>query len=448
MRNSAIVRLIVMGVLTIGLLIPLMWVYALITERAARRDGAVAEVSATWGGAQVIGGPVLTVPYTYTFVDNNGRQQRGTAYASFLPRDLDVTASLATEIRQRGIFDVVVYRANVKIAGVFLRPDLGWIRPVPERIEWDQATVQLGISDSRGLTRRAALTWGKDTLPLTGGARDVGLVRAGVRTVVPSFESVAIGAEIPFDVTLDVNGTRELRFLPAAEETTVAVTAAWPHPSFTGMALPETRQVSGNGFSATWRVQDFGRPYAARWSSYDVNLDQLAEHAARSTFGVALVQPIDIYQQADRAVKYAVLFLVLTFTVFFLWEVFSASLLHPMQYAFVGFALCVFYLLLLSLSEHVGFDLAYGASAAVTILLIAGYARAVLGGTRQAASVLAALVTLYGFLYLLLRLEDYALLAGSVGLFLVLALVMFITRRMDWYELRLGGEGPANTPKG
>ena len=169
-----------------------------------------------------------------------------------------------------------------------------------------------------------------------------------------------------------------------------------------------------------------------------MNRDQLAEQAAKSAFGLSLVQPVDIYQQAERAVKYAVLFLVLTFLVFFLWEVFSAALLHPMQYAFVGFALCVFYLLLVSISEHAGFDTAYAVSSLVTTLLIAGYARAVLGGARQGASVCAALVTLYGFLYLLLRLEDYALLAGSVGLFLVLALVMFITRRMDWYDLRLG----------
>jgi inner membrane protein len=155
---------------------------------------------------------------------------------------------------------------------------------------------------------------------------------------------------------------------------------------------------------------------------------------------VSLVQPVDIYQQAERAVKYAVLFIVLTFLVFFLWEVFSTALLHPMQYAFVGFALCIFYLLLVSLSEHAGFDTAYIVSGSVTTVLIGGYARAVLGGTRQSLSVGGALLTLYGFLYLLLRLEDYALLAGSVGLFLILALVMFITRRMNWYELKLGAE--------
>jgi inner membrane protein len=175
-----------------------------------------------------------------------------------------------------------------------------------------------------------------------------------------------------------------------------------------------------------------------------MNGDQLAASAAQSAFGLSLVQPVDIYQQAERAVKYAVLFIVLTFMVFFLWEVFSPALLHPVQYAFVGFAMCVFYLLLVSISEHAGFDVAYAISSGVTTALIAGYGRAVLGGTRQGASVLVALATLYGFLYLLLRLEDFALLAGSVGIFLVLAVVMFVTRRMDWYELKLGERPTAN----
>jgi inner membrane protein len=185
-------------------------------------------------------------------------------------------------------------------------------------------------------------------------------------------------------------------------------------------------------------VTDFGRAYPARWTGSDANLESLAPAVEGSAFGVNLVQPADIYQQAERAVKYAVLFVVLTFLVFFLWEIFQAALVHPVQYVFVGFALCLFYLLLVSLSEHTGFDRAYGVSSVATTLMIAGYSRAVLRGTKPALSVAAALGGLYGFLYLLLRLEDYALLAGTVGLFLILALVMYVTRRMDWYNLKLG----------
>ena len=362
MRNSAIARLVVMGALTIVLLIPIMWVYNTVSERASRRDGAVAEVSATWGGPQTIGGPVLSVPYTVIWTDNAGRQQRTVCRAHFLPRDLQIEGAIGTEARSRGIFDVVVYRSSLKVSGRFLRPDLEWIRPAPERIEWDQAVLEVGVTDPRGLARRAVLNWRGQTVPFAGGTAEVGLfVRASTRSSRPS-RARRPEPSCPLSFTLDVNGTRDLRFLPAAEETVVALTSTWPHPSFTGTALPETRRIDAGGFTARWRVQDFGRPYPSRWTSSDMNRDQLSQQANGSAFGLSLVQPVDIYQQAERAVKYAVLFIVLTFLVFFLWEIFSAALLHPMQYAFAGCAMCVFYLLLVSISEHAGFDKAYAVS--------------------------------------------------------------------------------------
>ena len=438
MRNSAIARLVVMSVLTIALLVPLTLAYGTVSERASRRDAAVAEVSATWGGPQVIGGPVLDVPYTVMWIDNSGRPQRAACHAYLLPRDLQIEGTVYPETRSRGIFDVIVYRSTLKMTGRFVRPDLAWVRPVPDRIDWDQAAVHVGVSDPRGLTRRAALTWRGRTLPFTGGAADVGVFHAGIHASAAALEDAPAGAELPFDFTLEMNGTRDLRFLPGAEETIVTLTSAWPHPSFAGMALPETRRVDAGGFTARWRVQDFGRPYPAKWTTSEMNREHLGVQSIESAFGVSLIRPVDIYQQAERAVKYAVLFILLTFLVFFLWEVFSTVLLHPVQYAFVGFAMCIFYLLLVSLSEHTGFDTAFAVSSGVTTILIASYARSVLRGLRQAASVFAALATVYSFLYLLLRLEDYALLAGSVGLFAVLACLMFITRRTNWYELKLG----------
>src|SRR5262249_28888084 len=438
MRNSATARLLIMSVLGILLLVPLSWVSSIVTERASRRAAAVEEVSGTWGGPQTVGGPVLAVPYTVTWVDNLGHQQRASARAFFLPRSVQIDGHVATELRSRGIFEVPVYRATLKVTGVFTRPNLDWIRPVPKQIDWDQATVQIGLGDPHGVAGRAALQWRGREMPFAGGADEVGLFHTDLHAPLPSLEAEAAGADLPFAFTLELNGTRDLRFLPAAGGTAITMTSPWPHPSFSGMALPETRSIAGNGFGAQWRVQDFGRAYAAQWTSADMNRELLASQAAASAFGVSLIQPVDIYQQAERAVKYSVLFVSRTFMVFFLWEVFSATLLHPMQYAFVGFAICVFYLLLLSISEHTGFDRAYLAASSVTTVLIAGYAASVLRGLARGASVLAALATLYGFLYLLLRLEDYALLAGSVGLFLILAFIMFVTRRMNWYEMKLG----------
>ena len=242
---------------------------------------------------------------------------------------------------------------------------------------------------------------------------------------------------LPFDLDLEVNGSRDFRVLPAGAETTVRLTSTWPHPSFVGVS-PDLPTISASGFSAAWRVPYFGRGYPPRWLSGEIDREKLAARVEASAFGVSLLQPVDVYQQAERAVKYASLFIVMTFVVFFLWEIVRGGLLHPIQYLFVGFAICVFYLLLLSISEHVGFGAAYATAAGATTLLIALYSAHVLGGMKEGILMGCGLTTLYAFLYLLLRLEEYALLAGSVGLFLMLALLMLATRRVNWYDVRLG----------
>jgi inner membrane protein len=442
MAHSAIGRLAIMSLLTLFLMVPMTMVDSLVRERSNRRDDAVSEVGASWGGRQTISGPVLVVPYTQAWTDDKGRQQSTTGQAYFLPSELRVDAVVTTQPRSRGIFDVVVYTTTVKVEGTFLRPALDWLRPVPADVRWADAMVTVGVSDPKALTRRASLAMpaSGETAPFVGGMVDVGLFNAGVRAPVRGLNAIQPGTAVPFAFTLELHGTRDLRFLPTADETLVKVSSEWPHASFVGARLPEPRTTGAAGFTAEWHVPDFGRPFPSRWIGDQSNREKLAAQAEASTFGVSLSRPVDIYQQSDRAVKYALLFIVLTFLVFFMWELFRFALLHPMQYVFVGFALCVFYLLLLSLSEHVGFDIAYGASAGVTTLLISGYAGAVLNGWRPGSSVATALLVLYGFLYLLLRLEDYALLAGSIGLFVVLAIVMYLTRRMNWYKLRLGGE--------
>ncbi len=443
MRHSAIARLMVMAVLTLGLLIPIGWVYSIVRERSSRRDEAVREVSATWGGPQTFAGVVLSVPYAYTEADAYGRPQRLTAFAHLVPRELQVDVALHTERRHRGIVDVIVYRSDVNVRGRFRHRTLDWIRPAPDRIDWSDATLSVGLSDPRGLSRRAVVTWNGREEPFAGGVANVGLFTNGIHARLTGQTAPEPDSETPFAFTLSLNGTREMRFLPASEETTVVLQSEWPHPSFIGSPLPEQPEVRPTGFRARWQVPDFGRAFPGRWTSLELKDTPLSERARASLFGVDLIQPVDIYQQAERAVKYAVLFFGLTFLVFFLWEIFRSTLLHPVQYAFVGFALCVFYLLLVSISEHAGFDIAYGVASAAITLLIGGYSRAVLRGTRQAGSVAGSLAALYAFLYLLLRLEDYALLAGSVGLLVVLAFLMFVTRGMDWYELKLGARQPS-----
>jgi inner membrane protein len=431
-------RLVVMGVLLVGLLIPLSMVQSVVSERASRRFMVVQEVGATWGGVQTIGGPVLTVPYRYTTTDQEGKARIRVARAFFLPDVLDIKGSMDPQRLERGIFTAIVYKSHLAITGQFVRPDFADIRPFPEEVLWEEATLNLGVADPRGIARRVMIRWNGADVPLVPGVETGGLFASGLHAAAGGLSVVPAGRTVAFAIELDVNGNQDLKVLPAGSETTVELASTWPHPSFTGAPLPAFRETSPAGFTGRWSVPYFGRAYAQRWTNVGNDPAQLKSQADASAIGVSLLQPVDIYQQAERAVKYAALFIVMTFVVFFLWEIVRARLLHPIQYSFVGFAMCVFYLLLISISEHLGFDLAYASASGATTMLIAVYSVYVLGGILEGAVMGAGLVALYGFLYLLLRLEDYALLAGSIGLFGMLALLMYATRRVNWYELRLG----------
>lgn len=434
MRTSAVARLVVMGILLLCLMVPLAMVQSVVAERTMRRNSAVSEIGGVWGGPQVVGGPVLTLPYRYTWTDNAGRPRPSTGHAHFLPLSLAVTGSVAPEIRRRSLFEVVVYKSRLQIVATFAAPDLADVRPAPEEVRWRDAVLSLGVADPRGISRSLTLKWNDQEEPFAPGVEDVGLFAAGVQAPVRDLSATG---GVSFTIDLDLNGSRELRFLPAGNLTSIELASSWPHPSFVGAPLPDSRDTGAAGFTATWRAPYFVRGFSPQWSG-EVNREHVKAQADASAFGVALVQPVDIYQQAERAVKYAELFIVMTFVVAFLWEIGLGALLHPIQYLFVGFAMCVFYLLLLSMSEHIGFDVAFASASAVTIALLAWYWSRVTSGVWQGVLMAAALSALYGFLYLLLRLEDYALLVGSIGLFAMLAMVMFFTRRVDWYERRLG----------
>lgn len=437
MKTSPTIRLLIMGVILMALNVPLTMMCGVVSERTARRNSVAAEVAETWGGAQTIGGPVLTVPYRYSWTDAVGRVQSATSSYHFLPEALEIDGVIDPGERKRSLFTVIVYTARLKIRGRFASPRMPDIRPVPDAILWDRASVSLGVGDPRGIGRAMDLNWNGQPQRFVPGSSRIGLFASRVQAPAPGMTPDRTDP-YPFELEVEIKGTRELRVLPAGNETTVRLTSSWPHPSFVGTA-PDPPRVDSTGFAASWRVPYFGRGFAPEWKGDDQQIDDaLSRQAAAAAFGVALVQPVDIYVQTDRAVKYAALFIVMTFVIAFAWEITGGVLVHPIQYLFVGFTMCVFYLLLLSLSEHRGFDLAYVVAASATVVLLSWYWSWVLGGRRQGALMGVAMSTLYGYLYLLLRLEDYALLAGSVGLFAMLALIMFLTRRVNWYELRLG----------
>ena len=437
MKTSPMARLLIMGVILVALNVPLTMMCGVVSERTARRNQVAAEVSESWGGAQTIGGPVLTVPYRYTWTDGAGQLESAMTSFNFLPETLEIDGVIEPGERKRSLFTVIVYTAKLKVRGRFAPPKMNDIRPLPDVVLWDRASVSLGVADPRGIGRAIDLNWNGQNQRFVPGSSPIGLFASRVQAPAPGMTAERTDP-YPFELDVEVKGTREFRVLPAGNETVVRLTSSWPHPSFIGTA-PDPPRVDANGFAASWRVPYFGRGFAGEWKGDDPQVaDALARQAAVAAFGVALVQPVDSYVQTDRAVKYAALFIVMTFVLAFAWEIAGGVLVHPIQYLFVGFTMCVFYLLLLSLSEHRGFDFAYVVATSATVLLLSWYWSWVLGGRSQGTVMGAAMSALYGYLYLLLRLEDYALLAGSVGLFVMLSLVMFLTRRVNWYELKLG----------
>ena len=461
-RGSIVLKMLVIGALILLLLIPLGMVRGLITEREQRRDQVAGEVASIWGHAQTLGGPVLIVPYLVHMRDEKGKiTSTSTCLAYFLPETLKIDGRIQPERRSRGIFEVAVYQAELRWAATFRRPSFASWRISEQDVLWDEAVLAIGVPDMRGIRRAVELDWEGKKLALTPGGAVDGLWTTGLRTPVPG---LAVGKEgdayhLSFD--LPIKGSSELRLLPFGQQTTATLRSIWPDPSFTGAFLPESRRVGPGGFEATWSVPYFGRGYPQQWLETEVNkifrgtgideaeiyrgvVTMASNVASESAFGVGLFLPVDAYQKTERSVKYGALFLLLTFLTFFLYEVFNPFSLHPLQYLLVGAALCLFYLLLLSISEHVPFGLSYAIASAATIGLIAGYSAAILRGRLRALGTAAALAALYGYLYVLLQAEDYALLLGTLGLFVILALVMYATRRIDWYAPRPGArEGKA-----
>jgi inner membrane protein len=431
-KGSILLKMVVIGVLMVILLVPLLMVGSLVGERQSRHDSVTAEVASAWGNAQTLGGPVLVVPYNVYGKDEKGQLITWTQTANFLPEVLKADGRIVPEKRTRGIFEVVVYRADLRLTGTFQRPSFAaWGVPATD-ILWDQAYLALGIPDMRGLRRGIQLTWAGKVLDLSPGGAVEGLWASGLKVPISGLAAAPVGQTWDFGFDLVLNGSQALKFLPFGKQTTVALRSEWPSPSFGTPFLPESRHVSSKGFEATWNVPYFGRSYPQQWRSSEA--EKVAPQATvdASAFGVELFLPVDLYQKTERSVKYGLLFILLTFLTFFLYEIFSPFSLHPMQYLLVGSALVLFYVLLLSISEHVPFGPSYVIASAATIGLITGYAAAILRGRLRALGVGAALTGLYSYLYVLLQAEDYALLLGSIGLFLILAFVMYITRGLDW----------------
>ncbi|MEQ8578711.1 MAG: cell envelope integrity protein CreD [Balneola sp.] len=433
-RNTVMIKAVFIAIITLLLLIPAAMISNLVYERQNTKNEAINEIGEKWGKEQTLTGPFLTIPFTkhikrYSPKDSTDIWIERTDYLNMLPENLNVSGSIAPEKRYRGIFEVIVYNSDISLDGDFSTLNIKDFDIESKDLHLDNAFLSIGISDLRGIEEQIDLKWGENTKVFNPGTITTNIISSGINA--PLNISVNSNGDIlsePFAFKLKLKGSEYLRFVPVGKITDVELKSDWNTPSFDGAFLPDHRTVSDSGFVANWNILHLNRNYPQAWLN--------SEHRVQeSAFGVDLLLPVDNYKKSERSIKYAILFIGLTFLVFFFIEIINKKRVHPIQYILVGLALCLFYTLLLSISEHSTFNFAYLISSVLTIGLISAYTKTVLKSNSLTGLMSGILTILYLFIYVIIQLEDYALLMGSIGLFIILALVMYFSRKIDWYEI-------------
>ncbi len=423
-------KLALLLLLGLGLLIPLDMVDDLVRERERRQAHVETEIAERWGHPQILAGPVLVVPTT-RHVRSGSSEIEAEDTLVILPDRYDLEAELIPQTRRRGPFEAVVYRVKLALAAEFPAP-ADVLEAFPDmQPDWQAAEFVLGLSDPRSLPAAPELVWGGRRLALEPGLPKplAGLTDSGLRAPAP-FAAGASRQPVDLSAQLTLNGTRGVSVVPLGRTTQVRLAFPWPHPSFAGAFLPGESEISAEGFSARWSVSYLGRSYPQAWRDGAATSPEMGA-LRQSAFGVELYQPVDAYRQTERTVKYGLLFILMTYAVIYLYELIGRRRLHPVQYGLVGCALALFYLLLLALAEQVPFALAYAVAATAVAVQVAAYCTAPLG-RAGALGLGLVLALLYAGLYVLVRLEDLALLAGSLALFAALTALMLATRKIDW----------------
>ncbi|WP_371140884.1 cell envelope integrity protein CreD [Burkholderia cepacia] len=424
------------------ILIPLQMVQSIVHERSAYRMDALQSIWSSYAGPQTVSGPVLVVPYTEVTRVRDETPAGGATKTSLrsetkrllvFPKTLNVDGTLTTSVRYRGIHKALVYELTSRLTGTLALPDLKKLPQADGHVSFkvDNAYVAIGIGDIRGLTAQPDLRIGGARFDVEQGTRLDSLrqgVHANVDLAALAEAGAGAGAVVPFSIDLPLRGAESVAFAPVGDQNDFSLKSTWPHPSFDGAFLPNNRTVDARGFTGNWRVTSFNTK--AREQIATGNGDSAIETAS-----VSMIEPVNVYLQAERATKYGALFVMLTFASFFMYELVKRLRIHPIQYTLVGLSLALFFLLLLSLSEHIAFAYAYLAASGACIGLLGFYLSFVLHSVKRGAVFSALLAVLYAALYGLLLSEDNALMLGSLLLFAILAGIMTLTRRVDWYSL-------------
>lgn len=423
--NSYSVKMIIVSGLAILLLIPSFLIQDVIRERISLSEKVKSELYAQWGGKQVVAGPVLNVPFSVTEpgeINQVPNIRKGVAH--FLPETLKTDGTLYPETRKRGIYKVVVYEGELKLKGTFAQPDVSQLDLPNAQYNWDAAYFTIGVSDMRGIKNLPELVINGQKCKVEPGVSDTDLFESGITVKA---DSVDLKQPMNFEIELVLNGSEDLSVEALGKTSEVVMKSDWADPGFTGGFLPANRQVTAKGFTADWLVTHLNRNFPQQWIDNKYNT-----HDAK--LGVELLIPVDHYQKSMRSAKYAILFIALNFIVFIFIELKSNARIHPFQYSLVAFALLMFYALLTSIGEQTGFNWAYLISALAVTLLISWYAFTILRNGRLVAWVTLLQTGLYLFLFTILQLQDYALLAGSIGLFIILAIIMRASQQIKWYS--------------
>ena len=424
-KGSVIVRIIfTIGVIAL-LLIPLTMIQSLITERQKYRDEAVNEINKSWAGSQVVAGPILTIINESLVENRNGEKYLAQNNYNLLPENLKYETEVFPETRYRGIYEVTLYEANIRISGYF---DLDKIKTVNYEellLNVKENYLSFSISDLKGLQEDLAANWNKEKKEVNPGLKTKDLFHNGFTTDVNINKN---DKKYYFDVTIKLKGSENLEFIPLAKSTEVSVKSNWNNPSFVGNFLPSSRKVNSDGFTANWNVNHFNREYPQEWQNNKYELYSTA-------FGVKLLVPVDEHQKTMRTSKYGIMIILLTFVSFFMIEIFSKKVLHPIQYLLIGLSLVIFYSILLSLSEYLLFQYSYLIASLLVVSLISLYTSNVYGNYKLGMLIGVFLILFYGFMYIILQLQDYSLLLGNIALFIVLAAIMYLTRKINWYDV-------------
>ncbi|HEY2350799.1 MAG TPA: cell envelope integrity protein CreD, partial [Puia sp.] len=428
-RSNSSNRILIKGAITAALIgimmIPTVFISDLVRERQARNEDVVKEVDSRWAMSQTISGPYIFLPYKYTTTDGSGKPLVIVNHLLIIPEYKQVAGKINHEIRERSIYKVLLYRSSLSDQGNFI---LNLPKEVnADQVQWSDARICFSISDFKGIEEKLVVHFNGNDNELSpglpggiGGADEKGL------SAPVQLSAAELGKPLNYQMNIKIKGSEMLHFVPLSGNSHYTLESTWPNPSFDGSNLPSARKVTKDGFTAEWNFNKANLPFGTVLNDFKFDQSALA-------FGVSMVEPADQYAKTNRSIKYAILIIGLTFSLFFIIELMQRKPIHPVQYVLIGLALVIFYSLLLAISEFIAFDYAYLIASSGTIILIGLYAKSHFKSWKSSGIFTGVLTLLYGFIFVLIRLEDTALLVGSIGLFTILALTMYASKKVNWY---------------